>query len=95
MYKNHPPLSAGISGIFTFTEEILKVKLHYSEQSQSLNRKYMERSLNPFWPIVALNMKTSHIVCTASQVTGFYIQCNCGLRVAGTEAANIYHIFDI
>ena len=31
------------------------------------------RSLNPFHPSVVFQIETSHLICTANQMTGFYI----------------------
>ena len=34
------------------------------------------------------------MMCSANQVTGFYMKYNPGLRVAGTDTANIADVFD-
>ena len=31
-------------------------------------------------PSVAFHIETSHLVCSANQMTGFYIKCNNGLK---------------
>ena len=36
--------------------------------------------INPFQPSVAFHIETSHLICTASKMTGFYIKCNTGLK---------------
>ena len=36
--------------------------------------------VNLFQPSVVLHIDTNHFVCNANQVTGFYIQCNIGLK---------------
>ena len=36
--------------------------------------------INPFQPSVAINIETSQLICTANQMTGFYIKCNTGLK---------------
>ena len=42
---------------------------------------------NQFQSSVAFHMDTSHLICFASQVTGFYIKCNTGLKwVKGRES---------
>ena len=35
---------------------------------------------NPFHPSVAFHIETSHLICTANQMTGFYIKRNTGLK---------------
>ena len=37
--------------------------------------------LNPFQPSVAFQIETSHLICSANQVTGFYMKCNTGLKL--------------
>ena len=39
-----------------------------------------KRSINSFQPSVALHIETSHLVCPANQMTGFYMKCNTGLK---------------
>ena len=36
--------------------------------------------INPFQPIVAFHKETSHLICSANQMTGFYMECNTGLK---------------
>ena len=36
--------------------------------------------INPFQPSVAFHIETSHLICIASKMTGFYIKCNTGLK---------------
>ena len=40
----------------------------------------MQGALNPFQPNTAFHIKTSHLICTANQMTGFYMKCNTGLK---------------
>ena len=35
---------------------------------------------NLFQPSVAIQVKTSHLICSANQMTGFYVKCNIGLK---------------
>ena len=35
---------------------------------------------NPFRPSVAFNIETFHLICIAKQLTGFYRECNTGLK---------------
>ena len=42
-------------------------------------------TLNPFQPSVVFHVETSHLFCSANQMTGFYMECNTGLKwVKGT-----------
>ena len=36
--------------------------------------------LNPFQPSVTFNIETSHLICSANQMTSFYMKCNIGLK---------------
>ena len=36
---------------------------------------------NPFQPSIAFHKGTSHLICTANQVTGFYTKCSSGLKL--------------
>ena len=36
--------------------------------------------VNPSQPGVAFHIETSHLICTANQVTGFYMEYNTGLK---------------
>ena len=38
------------------------------------------KSVNKFQTSVALRIETSHLICIANQMTGFYIKCNTDLR---------------
>ena len=33
-----------------------------------------------FQPNVAFHIETSHLICSANQITGFYMKCNTGLK---------------
>ena len=39
------------------------------------------RWVNPFQPSVAFHIKTSHLICYANQITGFYMKWNNGLKL--------------
>ena len=39
-------------------------------------------SSNPSQPSVAFHRETSHLICSANQMTGFYMECNIGLKRA-------------
>ena len=36
--------------------------------------------INQFQPSVTFRIETSHLICTANQMTGFYMKCNTGLK---------------
>ena len=36
--------------------------------------------LNPFQPSVEFHIEISHLICTANQITGFYMKCNARLK---------------
>ena len=36
--------------------------------------------LNPFLSSATFHIETSHLICTTYQMTGFYMQCNSGLK---------------
>ena len=36
--------------------------------------------LNLFQPSVAFYIETSHLFCSAKEMTGFYMKCNTGLK---------------
>ena len=38
-----------------------------------------------FIPSVAFHIETSHLICRANQMTGFYIKCNTGLKWANAH----------
>ena len=42
---------------------------------------------NPFQPSVAFNIETSHLICSANQMTGFYMKCNIGMKWVKVNAA--------
>ena len=35
---------------------------------------------NPFQPSVVFDIETSHLICSANQIAGFYIKCNTALK---------------
>ena len=36
--------------------------------------------VNPYQPSVEFHTETSHLICTANQITGFYEKCNIWLK---------------
>ena len=38
------------------------------------------KKFNPFQPRVAFHIETSHLICIANQMTGFYMECITGLK---------------
>ena len=46
---------------------------------------------NPFQSSVAFNMETSYLICTANQMTGFYMKCNTGM-ISVNKVAAIQHV---
>ena len=36
--------------------------------------------INPFQPSVTFHIETSHLICSAKQITGFYMKYNTGLK---------------
>ena len=55
---------------------------------------------NPLQPSVACHIETSHLVCTANQMTGFYMKCNTELNWVNqgtclTKISGLHHIFHI
>ena len=38
------------------------------------------KSINTFQPSVTLHLETTHLICIANQMTGFYMKCNTGLK---------------
>ena len=38
------------------------------------------KHLNPFQVSDAFDTETGHLFCTANQMTGFYVECNAGLK---------------
>ena len=47
-----------------------------------LGRSFKDREskLNPFKPSVVFHIETSHLICTANQLTGFYMKSSTGLK---------------
>ena len=41
---------------------------------------FTEEILNPFQLSVAFYIETSHWICNANQMTGFYMKCKTGLK---------------
>ena len=39
------------------------------------------RLLNPFQPSVTFHIETSHLICSANLMTGFYMKCNTELKM--------------
>ena len=42
--------------------------------------KTYEKLINPLQPSRAIHSETSHLICSANQVTGFYMKCNTELK---------------
>ena len=40
----------------------------------------MTETVNPFQPSVVFDIETRHLICTANQMTGFYMKCGSGLN---------------
>ena len=38
------------------------------------------KMINPFRPSVTFDTETSHLICNANQITGFYMGCNTGMK---------------
>ena len=57
----------------------IKLVSSYCLKNFSLLRLF-EKQNNLFQPIVALCVETIHLICTANQMTGFYMKCNTGLK---------------
>ena len=47
-------------------------------QNQKLSTKIY--AINPFQPSVVFHIETSHLICNANRMTGFYMKCNTGLK---------------
>ena len=45
-----------------------------------VNKSIGTKWVNPFQYIVTFHIETSHLMCTAYQMTGFYKKCNTGLK---------------
>ena len=44
------------------------------------NKMLVQNVLTHFSPSVAFHIETSHLICTANQMTGLYMKCNTGLK---------------
>ena len=44
---------------------------------------------NPFQPSFAFHIETILLICTANQVTRFYMKCNTGLKLVNTFNTNV------
>ena len=45
--------------------------------------------VNPFQPSIAFHVETSHLICFANQITGFYMKCNNGLKWVNLFIADV------
>ena len=63
----------------TILNDTTLMKLNINQKSRTAGpcSKYY-----PFQPSVAFHIKTSHLFCTAEQMTAFYMKCNTGLEWA-------------
>ena len=41
---------------------------------------FCENILNPFHPSVVIHIENNHLICSAKQITGFYMNRNTGLK---------------
>ena len=66
--------------MFKCNNKVIKT-LHFSHQlTLSKGNAFFLWSFNPFQPSVVFHIETSHLICTANQITGFYVKCNPGLK---------------
>ena len=49
------------------------------------SRKQTINPINLFQPSVTFNIETSHLFCSAKQITGFYMKCNARLKWVKTR----------
>ena len=49
--------------------------------------------INPFHPNVAFHVETSHLFCSAKQMTGFYMERNTGLKWVNIQAFTQNQVF--
>ena len=47
-----------------------------------------DSTINPFQPSDAFYRETSHLICRANQMTGFYVKGNTGLKWVNLGSAN-------
>ena len=57
--------------------------------------KVTNKDINPFQHSVAFHMETSHLFCSAKQMTGFYMKHNTGLKWANPFQVNIYFLYPL
>ena len=58
---------------YTYFEEHLR-------KTASVSLLIFSTTFNLFEPTVAIHIVTSHLICSASQLTGFYVKCKIGLK---------------
>ena len=56
-------------------------------------RLYFNSLFNPFQPSVAFHIETSHLICTANQMTGFYLECKTGLKWVNSFHISVFFYF--
>ena len=55
--------------------------LCYKAFQMMLRKPFMDfHIINPIQPSVAFHIETRHLICSANQMTGFYMRCNTGLK---------------
>ena len=52
-------------------------------------------SFNPFQLSVALHIETSYLICNVSQMTGFYMKCNIGLKWVNPFQTNFLFLYPL
>ena len=57
---------------------IKNTRLRLKDQSQVA--EIFPRTVNIFQPSIAFHIETSHLICSANQMTGFYMKCNTELK---------------
>ena len=54
---------------------------------------YLTKFVSLFRPIAAFYIETSHLICTANQITGFHIKCNTGLKWGNKQrVVNVFRL---
>ena len=72
---------ANIVSKYLFKETMKAILVLYYWISRVIYLLAMDlKSVNKFQTSVALRTETSHLICIANQMTGFYIKCNTDLR---------------
>ena len=56
--------------------------------SQKLNN--FVKNVNSFQSSAAFLIETSHLICSANQMTGFYVNCNTELKWVSTDTVFVF-----